>query len=65
VYCRLVTEHPGLMAPLSPMLHACLAEGCGAIVLGRGTCVEHDQPPPKTMNATLLNRAITAKALKD
>ena len=47
------------------MLHVCPAEGCTAIVFGAGTCVEHDQPsPPKSMTATLLNQAITAKTPK-
>ena len=59
-----MTEHPGLMTPLSPMLQTCCEEGCGAIVLGGGTCVAHDQPPPKSMTSTLLNQAINAKAPK-
>src|SRR5690349_19544990 len=53
VYCRVMTEHPGLITPLSPMLHVCSEEGCSAIVLGSGTCVEHDQPPSKSMTSTL------------
>jgi hypothetical protein len=57
-------EHIGLVAPLSPMLHVCSEEGCAAIVLGRGTCVEHDRAPLATMTSTLLNQAITARVPK-
>ena len=59
-----MTEHAGLITPLSPMLHACSEEGCSTIVLGSGTCVEHDQPPSKSMTSTLLNQAITANSPK-
>ena len=64
VYCRFDDRAPGLMTPLSPMLHLCSQEGCSAIVLGSGTCVEHDRPSPKSMTSTLLNQAIVAIAPK-
>jgi hypothetical protein len=55
-----VTEHPGLITPLSPMLYVCLEEGCSAIVFGQGTCTEHDRKPPADLSDTLLSRAADA-----
>ena len=37
----------------SSMLRACIAPGCTTIVLGRGTCVAHDPPHPRLVDALL------------
>jgi hypothetical protein len=59
-----MAEPTGLVAPLSPMLHLCSEKDCMAIVLGSGTCVEHDHAPPESMTSTLLNQAISARTSK-